>query len=80
MSRIPWMSKAKGARLILDANLNNPASTYVVKVCPVCGARLTLKPESAIVRHFTPGEHSHTVCAGAIVVEETPLGEQIDGE
>jgi len=66
--KITYMSAARGARMILDANLNRPASNpFVVKVCPVCHARLTvlkLREAAPLAAHYTPGRHSRTLCEG----------------
>ena len=67
MTRIPYMTTARGARMILDTHLfNRPASPFVVKECPVCGARLTvlkLREAAPLAAHYTPGRHS-TLCEG----------------
>ena len=65
--KITYMSAARGARMILDTHLfNRPASNpFVVKVCPVCHARLTvlkLREAAPLAAHYTPGRHSHTLC------------------
>ena len=64
--KITYMSAARGARMILDANLRRASSPFVVKECPVCGARLTvlkLREAAPLAAHYTPGRHS-TLCEG----------------
>ena len=57
MTRIPFMSRARGARLILDANLARQAAQCAKPaetVCPACGRTLTLRPGAPLPAHFSP--------------------------